>query len=512
MQAQRRDSIGLATLLQEMTQYRSVCEWPSPAYTEWQASSYDRRSIAPDQPGWFANTDQNQFIRTEQHDGREEAVMMEAEGPGVVVRFWLTTQSKSGRIRFYLDGAAVPVLDIPAYDLMKAGLDLGPALLQPHSSYEPEGKGGNTLYLPVPYQKHCKITFEFTDSLARKSPHYYQVNYRSYASGTAVKTLSRAELERNRKLVDATEERLKAPVTSKGKEKKENFTLQPAQAHSINLPAGNQAISKLNIQLLAAGKPAPEAAYRSTWIAITFDGKETVHCPLGDFAGSGYGRNLVKSWYRDMQPDGRLTSRWLMPYKKSASVQLISNGGQPLEVSFSATTSAYAWNDRSLYFHVTHKQEDSVWDAKWDYDVNKVAMNDSKAPLEWNFIGVKGKGIYVGNTLAVNNLMKTWYGEGDAKVYVDGSRFPVEFGTGLEDYYNTSWAPVVLYQTPFANAPRADQESSFGHNTFTRTRNLDAIPFEKNFRYDLEMLSWDGGYANVAATIYWYGAADAVLE
>lgn len=110
-----------------------------------------------------------------------------------------------------------------------------------------------------------------------------------------------------------------------------------------------------------------------------------------------------------------------------------------------------------------------------DYDVNKVAAKDAAAPIEWNFVTIRGKGIYLGNSLAVNNHMNSWYGEGNAKVWVDEDNFPSEFGTGLEDYYNTSWAPVVLYQTPFANAPRALNESSFGHNTFTRTRNLDGI-------------------------------------
>ncbi|NNU33880.1 hypothetical protein HK413_06500 [Mucilaginibacter sp. S1162] len=39
-------------------------------YEEHQASSYDRHSISPDQPGWFANADASQYIRTETVDGR----------------------------------------------------------------------------------------------------------------------------------------------------------------------------------------------------------------------------------------------------------------------------------------------------------------------------------------------------------------------------------------------------------------------------------------------------------
>ena len=64
---------------------------------------------------------------------------------------------------------------------------------------------------------------------------------------------------------------------------------------------------------------------------------------------------------------------------------------------------------------------------------------------------------------------------------------------------------MVLYQSPFASAPRADTEDSYGHNTFTRTRNLDRIPFNNFFRYDLKMLGWRNGEADFAATTYWYG-------
>lgn len=502
-------TVTQANLLQEIISFRSLSQTPAVGYRSKQASSYDRRSVAEGQPGWFANTDQNQYIRSEKTPNGQEEVMMEADGPGAVTRFWLTTQAKPGIIRFYLDHQPKPVIEIPGFDLVRAPWELGPALLQLHSSYEASGKGGNTLYLPIPYQQHCKITFQFTDSISRKSPHYYQVNYRVYAPETKVTTFVLDDLVKNKALIDAAENILLHPPKGAGKEVVKNTGIAAKKQVSFPLPKQSGAITQLSVQLQQQGKPADEKYYRSTWISIRFDGEETVDCPLGDFAGSGFGRHAVKSWYRDMDANGKLTSRWHMPYRKTAQVTIRNTSADHLDVTLHVTTVAQPFTDSTLYFHATYKQQDSVWDAKWDYDPAAVIAGNPKAPIEWNLIKVKGKGVYAGNTLAVDNLMKTWYGEGDAKVYVDTASFPDEFGTGLEDYYNTSWAPVVLYQSPFANAPRADHESSFGHNTFTRTRNLDAIPFDKQFRYDLEMLSWDGGYANVAATVYWYGAPGA---
>ena len=159
--------VTLTSLLEEMTDFGAVARWPQPEFTCKQASSYDRATMAPDKPGLFANNDQNQFIRTETNQGRTEKVMLDADGPGCIVRFWLTTdQNKKGTLRVYLDGAAQPALEFPAYDLLSGDLKVGPPLIQPHPGYQPDGNGGNTLYLPIPYGKHCKVTWEGRQGLA----------------------------------------------------------------------------------------------------------------------------------------------------------------------------------------------------------------------------------------------------------------------------------------------------------------------------------------------------------
>ena len=167
-----RSEVTLESLLDEMTDGAAIARWPQPEFTCRQASSYDRGTVAPDQPGWFANSDQNQFIRTETIQGRTEKVMLDADGPGTIVRCWLTTdQNKQGTLRFYLDGAAEPALSFPAYDLLSGDLGIGPPLAQPHPGYRPDGNGGNNFYLPIPYSRHCKITWHEAGSSSR----YYQI-------------------------------------------------------------------------------------------------------------------------------------------------------------------------------------------------------------------------------------------------------------------------------------------------------------------------------------------------
>lgn len=500
--------ITLPVLLKEMTDFDAVANYPSPTYTIKQASSYDRRSVSPDKPGWFANSDANQFIREEKKDGRTELVMMDADGPGAIVRFWLTTVVKPGTMRFYFDNEDKASLEIPGFDLMK-GFILGPGLLNPHSSYEPNGKGGNTLYLPLLYQKHCKITWENPDTNTAKQSHYYQVNYRTYTPGTQVETFAVRQLKTYKVSIDQAEARLWNPTVPTGKQVHLNQTLATGKDAAVVMPQGPNAIKMISLQLTTPDKANQESMWRQVFVKMEFDGNQTVLCPLGDFIGSGYGGKPIKSWYRSLAADGQLTSRWVMPYAKQAKITFINKAPFTVTVNADITITSFNFTSKTMYFHATYKYEANVKDVKWDYDLTKVALRDTAAPIDWNFATIKGKGIYLGNTLAVNNHMNSWYGEGDAKAYVDNEKFPSEFGTGLEDYYNTSWAPVVLYQSPFANAPRADNPSSKGYNTFTRTRALDGIPFTKAFAFDLEMLSWDGGTIDAAATTYWYGFAGA---
>ena len=136
--------ITLESLLREMTDFAAVARWPEPEFTCKQASSYDRGTAAPDKPGWFANSDQNQFIRVETNQGRAEKVMLDAEGPGCIVRFWLTTdRNKKGTMRFYLDGAAEPALMFPAYDLLSGDLKIGPPFDERHDLSPHQGQWVN---------------------------------------------------------------------------------------------------------------------------------------------------------------------------------------------------------------------------------------------------------------------------------------------------------------------------------------------------------------------------------
>jgi len=499
-----KQRVTMETLLDEMVSVEEQSRRPSPAYTARQESSYDRGSVSPDHQGWFANNDGFGIIRTDTVDGRVERVMFDQTGPGAITRIWITTLDTRGTWRFYFDGAETPGWVIPAYDLMKAGLpNAEGALIIPHTSYKPEGRGGNTSFLPIPYAQSCKITFE-DEAGINATPKYYHINYRKYPADVEVETFSPQVLDRAAGRIKEVNDNLLHPSVAlrKGERKLEtSAVMKPGDSVTLSLPKGNNAVYALSFAVTPNDASAYADVMRRLILTADFDGKETVMVPLSDFSGGGIGAPKVSSWFLDSDGKGNVTSRWLMPYRRTGAITLRNISDESVDVAITATVAPLKWNKRSLYFHASWKRQDSI------YIHNRPEEQDRC--LDWNFARLQGYGIYKGDVLTLYNHAPRWYGEGDEKIWVDGDTFPSHFGTGTEDYYNSSWAPVYPFHTPFGGAPRADEGSSHGYNTFFRTRNLDGIPFERDFRFDIEMLGWDPGVADYATTIYWYGDADA---
>jgi hypothetical protein len=474
-------TITLETLLEEMIDREVLARFPDPAYTCRQFSSYDRAARSPDE-NWFANRDANQYLRVETNDGRQEWVMMDAPGPGAVVRMWSANPPADGTLRVYLDGAPEPAIAAPMTAVLGGTWLVGAPL-------SAERSRGWNLYLPIPYAEHCKITCD-------KSNFYYQINYRTYEPGTAVESFSEAAFRRASSTLARVQAALADPAepTGTGTVGMEE-TIVPGSRRSLPLHSGPHSIRSLIVRL---GAEDLTDALRCAVLQIEFDDALTVWCPLGDFFGSGVGLNAHSGWWRSAGPppppaaDGAqavLTCRWVMPYRDWGRVTILNYSDQPVNVHMSAVVGPWAWDTRSMHFHTVWRQENPI---------------HTRPMQDWNYVEIQGKGVFVGDTLAVANPVKTWWGEGDEKIYVDGETFPSHFGTGTEDYYGYAWCCPEVFNAPFHAQPRCDGPDNYGHTTVTRVRSLDAIPFTRSFRFDLEVWHWKECDVGYAATSYFY--------
>jgi hypothetical protein len=483
-------AVTLESLLAEMLDCASVARWPDPFYTCVQADSMDRRRVAPDQPDWFVKSCEN-FVRVDEVAGRKQHVLMDVAGPGAIVRFFVTSHcGKPGKLRIYLDGSPTPVLEYRALDLLQGTFNPGTPLMTTQPCYEANKFGGTVSYLPIPYARNCKVTWEEPDGGPATPTVCYQINYRAYAAGSPVETLSTDVLARAAGAIRRTNRLLSAPPAFVGGALQTvDQTLPSGQSSSLSLPSGPAAVREFSVRLTVEDGKQIAQAMRSTVISAEFDGEQTIWCPLGDFFGAGPGLSVVQSWYRDVSADGQMVCRWVMPYAKAATITFHNLSGRPVGVQAEIVTSPWNWDSRSMHFHANWHFQAGIQVPPW---------------MDWSYIAIKGKGIYVGDTLTVFNPIPSWYGEGTEKIWVDDDKRPSHMGTGTEDYYNFSWAPKPTFNLPFASHVRMDESHTQGHNVLTRTRNLDGITFRHSLKMDMEVHSWEATKLDYIAATYWY--------
>ena len=482
----QQKQITISTLLSDMVNKNLDPDFPVPYYTSKLQTSYDRRSVIPNTPSWHANDDGSGFIRYEANNGRVEKVLFDEQGPGVITRIITTGKAAGANLRIYFDGEKEASITIPAYDISKLPIKIPEGLLLLHEHYNTTQ--GSSMYYPIPYGKSCKIT---VDDLNRG--YYFHANYRTYVKGTKVKTFTVADADRFKKQADDTSEELLFGGSYSANEADIQQQLDPGKTLTLALPKDNKAIQVLTFDIDGYNKTDYAQLMRGLIVKVTFDGVETVSAPLSDFEGVGMGAPQGQSKYMYANGKGFFSMQFIMPYRKTAKIQLVNITQFSAEAQITAKTSPWKWTSNTLYFHATWRQ------------VNELKTNVGQ---DYNMATITGRGVFKGDVLSLYNHTPRWYGEGDEHIWVDNDTFPSHFGCGTEDYYNTTFAPIHVFQTPFGGAMREDDEASRGYNTFLRTRNLDVIPFKKKLKFDFELISWDTGLVDYSSTVYWYGDLD----
>jgi len=499
--------VTLETLLEEMVDRSVVARLPEPGYTCRQFSSYDRNSTEPGSPTWWANWDRSYFVRVEERGGKKEYVMADAEGPGAVVRIWATWHGpgggpfSNGTLRVYLDGKAEPAIEGPAEEIISKGMLVGAPLSESVSPQSEYRRRGHNLYLPIPYAKHCKITYQtdvLIDQGARKGEAlYYQINYRTYERGTKVESFSMAGLRRAKGTVERVQGMLKARRGPRGRELRTHSlagAIEPGGERRVSLE-GPAAVRVVELRLEAEDL---SQALRSTVLKAAFDGEPAIWCPVGDFFGTGFHLRPHATWYTMVGQDGVLRCWWVMPFGKKAEIGIVNLGSQQVRVvKGDIRTSEWEWDERSCHFHAAWRQWPQIKTQS-----NEKARDRGAFDLTW--VTVEGKGTYVGDVLTLFNTANAWWGEGDEKIYVDGESFPSHIGTGTEDYYGYAWCRPAFFDSAFHAQPSGEGNLKPGFSVNLRYRALDAIPFEKSIRFDMELWHWAATRISYAPATFWY--------
>ncbi len=498
----KKEKVTLESLLTEMTDRSELTYFPENQYSLKQFSSYDRNSVSPDSLGWFANADYTQFIREEQNGGRREFVLFDAEGPGTLVRWWMTfsgPDAYSGTMRVYIDGSDKPVIEGNILDILSGTILATEPLASSVSPLTERGHRGHNLYLPIPYAKNCKITYECDavkiEENKRVPSIYYNICYRSYDKNVEVESFSMDVLKRAETVIRQTAETLLAPFTQTEVAQKKSIQLEENDNLTIDLNENGKAISRVAVKLQADNL---NQALRSTVLEMSFDGNQTVWIPVGEFFGTGYQLHPSKTWFTQVTNDGWMEARWLMPFKKSAQISLVNYGKQQVNAELKISMEAGKWKGNSMYFGASWHEHNQI--ETWKDD----AATDDEWHFDMNYVTLKGQGVYVGDAVTVFNTVDGWWGEGDEKIFVDGEKFPSSIGTGSEDYYGYAWCRPEVFSHPFIAQPVGDGSFHPGMSVNMRFRALDAIPFQTEINSNIEMWHWVKTKVNYAQSAFWY--------
>ena len=435
-----------------------------------QWSSYDRASRFDADTGkyvaWDANGDGDKFIRMEGN----QRVMAEMKGPGCIWRIWSATAEK-GHVKIYLDGQEKPVVDLPFRDYFNGKT---PPFDYPRLSYSltDVGSHGHNCYVPIPYQKSCKIVADEGWGA------YYHFVYTTFPEGTRVPTF-KVDLPADG--IAALEQANAFLETQLGKDPGGPRAGEQTVREKVVIPAGGsqklmldgpRAITAISGSLAASDRADEMAALRELVLSITFDDRQhpSVWTPLGDFFGTAPGKNLYRSLPTGMTESGSY-AYWYMPFEKRATIVLKNDGTQ----------------DRTIEFEMAHApltrpfQGLGHFSARWHRDL--APLSADRFP-DWRMLEVTGRGRFCGVMLHVWNPKGGWWGEGDKKFFVDGERFPSTIGTGSEDYFGYAWCDPARFE--YAYHCQSMTEGNRGHQSVLRWHITDNVPFQNSFEACIE--------------------------
>ena len=480
-------------------------------------TSYDRRSRYDAETDsyldWDANGDGSGFVRKEEGS----IVAFDAGGPGVIWRIQ-SADPQNGHIRVIVDDQETPAIDMPFRELFERFGEFGLRMNFPDLVFTISR--GRNYYIPVPYNKHCKILLE--EGWGR----YYHIIYTTFPQGTELPVFT-GEYDQQTCIALAETDRL---LHQRGRQRLKDrdthsyeVNVAPRSTATICRYVEPGAINAMRVKSPLGTPDQNQKLLRELALSIKWDGESeaSVWSPLGDFFGTAPGVNSYRALPLGMKEES-FYSDWYMPFK-SAHLQLVNDGDQPRTVQFRVTTARLKTPaDQLLRFH-----------AKWHRDAFLEQAQSKGRDIDWPLLITEGEGRFCGVALHVWNRWKDpdrqadlwwygqwnrktidwWWGEGDEKFYVDGEAFPSTFGTGSEDYVGYSWsaeAPFPMFETAFACQPYVELDGN-GHTSVNRFHIADNVPFKESFVGAIEKYKgnrWgDGNYCLYDCVAYWYQRA-----
>jgi len=227
--------------------------------------------------------------------------------------------------------------------------------------------------------------------------------------------------------------------------------------------------------LEAAGSARPdEIVLRMYW-----DKAKTpaVESPLGDFFAAGFGlRREIRSVPMQVESGDGYNLFFPMPFHTRALITI---------------TNESAKNIRSFYYHIDYLEDMNLSDKTAYFCAQYKQEFPEKTGRDYLILDAEGQGHYVGTVMSARARSPLWFGEGDAKFYVDGETKPTIQGTGTEDYFLCAWGLNECLFPYFGCTYLSASPDDLGvRYSLYRWHIADPVRFTKSLRFEIEHKGW----------------------
>ena len=363
-------------------------------------------------------------------DSHGDYVMCDLKGPGVINRIWFTGafDRDDNYVKVYFDGETTPTINCTFDDFFEGYSGQFP---EPITVIGEDSAGGEISYYPLPFEESIIITVTGISTASPSAPGlFYQVDYEMFPAGTSITSYdpqdSISSVVTKWQNVGTDPKSAAGNTTTSG-----TINVSADQSYTLYDSTGAKQISSIKLEIPNVPGDSNNGygrdALNDLWIRIYWDNETTpsVDLPLAAFFGIGdLGlENDANSLMFGIDNADVLYNYFPMPFESNAEIELYS-------------TNSFAVN--GVDYEIRSKSFTGDFDEygyfKTEYTYTHVTKDD---PFDVTVLDVEGSGKFVGiHQSMIGPGTEPTYEEGDVRIFVDKSRSPSYFGSGLEDFYN----------------------------------------------------------------------------
>ena len=428
----------------------------------------------------------------------DEAIVFDERGPGALTRIWLTTGfgtstciDPATRVRFYIDAALTPTLDLPLAALFDGST---PPFTVPLAVDRLQSSGGYLSHVPIAYAHSLRISLIAADNGGinpctgnAQRLLWFQFQHHRLVPGTPVAPFVAGQDAPGWRafLAHAGDDPWNAMLAPQNG----NASLAPGATLVLASHGSFGWLRGIRLQL-------PRAAYAWVNLRLSIDGETAVDLPLADF--------FATTEDAAVPPRGVLlgedASGWLyawfpMPFAQEATVELVADAALPEPVQ---VASALSFDDEPVLASA----------GRFRASLTDACANDGDIQL----YAARGAGKLVGLSARYRSIaapMSPLCLDGDERAYVDDAPAPAWYGTGIEDFFDGGfYFDQGGFSGPLSGASLVRHGSDYG-SAIWRLLLDDPLTYARALRLTQEVgaAPWEASPMCARAVTYAYAQA-----